>query len=145
MATYTLQISCHGIALDVNDQPVGTFILPNNTTVYYFTREGEQLDYNISIDIYNELVNNELERIKPKIEETKSFGAGVKNYSLWDLKDQNYVSGSLKVGETTPIIDLNGVTFNNPTNFRDLFFETLKALNWQDGDSVIIYFNACRE
>lgn len=145
MATFTLQFSCHGIALDVNNQPVGTFILPNNTTVYYFVREGGVLDYNVSIDIYNELVNNELDRIQPKIEETKSFGAAVKNYSLWDLKDQKFVSGSLRVGENTPIINIDGTTYNNPTNFRDLFYQTLGALNKQEGDSVIIYFNACRE
>jgi len=146
MVTYTLQFSSHGSSKYYNGGDTNKFTLfAKDLVVHYFVREGEILDYQESIDIYNELVSNDLGKVNTRIKDTKSTGAAVTNYVMWDLKDPNYVSGSLKVGEDKPIVDIDGYTHQKPILFNALLQQTLDKLGAKEEDKVVVYFNACRE
>jgi hypothetical protein len=146
MVTYTLQFSSHGSSKYHNGSPTNKFTLfAKDLVVHYFVRDGEILDYQESIDIYNELVSNDLGKVNTRIKDTKPTGAAVTNYVMWDLKDPKYVSGSLKVGEDQPIVDIAGYTHQKPILFNALLQQTLDKLGVKEEDKVVVYFNACRE
>lgn len=146
MTTYRLQFSSHASASFSNGSQVGMFVLyEEKLEVKYFVQPGEILDYDISIEIYNELVNNELDRVNKKVRNTKFYNSEVTDYVMWDLENPNYVSGSLIVGENTPIVDIAGTTFEKPIRFLGLLRQTLRELGANKEDEIIVYFNACRE
>jgi hypothetical protein len=140
MATYILQVSGHG-----EDQGRGRFPVAKNMRYKFFVPMGQVLDYPTSEEIYEDFVANDLPAVDAKVTNTYFEGALIDDYVLWDLQDPNYVSGVLQAGSTDPVVDIEGVTYQQPVTLTNLLALATMKLGIRVGiDNVTVYFNACR-
>lgn len=140
MATYILQVSGHG-----GDQGRGKFPVAPNMKYKFFVPMGEVLDYPTSEQIYQDFVANDLPAVDAQVQNTYFEGAMIDDYVLWDLQDPNYASGVLQAGSADPVIDIEGVTEQQPVTLTNLMALATMRLGIRVGiDNVTVYFNACR-
>ena len=139
--THYLQVSSHG-----QDTQQGTFHVPDGCTFKFFVKVGAILDYKESIEIYEEFAAADTDKLNARDKHTIFETGKVENYALWNLGDDQYVSGVLKLngpGSTTTLVRIDE-TQQHPVFFNDVIDQALAALKPHAGDEVIVYFNACR-
>ena len=141
MATYVLQISAHA------EPPAsgGTFPIAKDWQFKFFVSAGQELPYGASEDIYKELCAGDVAAADQRVKHTYFPGSPVTDYALWSLKDARYVSGVLKVGESTAVVDIGDVERSAPISLSNLLTLAIEDLGIDVGrDKVTVYFNACR-
>lgn len=117
----------------------------NGMTYKFFVRMGEVLPYPLSIEIYDEMAQDNMSAVDAKVINTYFEGAKMDQYAVWDLGDPAYVSGVLLAGSTDPIVDIAGVTQSEPIMLTNLMALAVEHLDFNsESDTMTIYFNACR-
>lgn len=122
------------------------FTLPGpNWQVRFFTKEPAILDYQLSIDIFEELARSDVGAVNKKVKETAyATITALTDYEIWDLEDPRYPSGTILVGDMAPTIDIAGTPVTTPIQFSTLLDLTQRQLDIKPEDKVVVYFNACR-
>lgn len=140
MAKFILQVSAHG-QYDNKSQ----FPIAKNWVYHFFSDKQQCVPYPLSEEIFQWFVKGELDKVNQKVIETRQSPKKVDNYVLWDLQDPNYTSGVFQAGSKVPIVDITGVTYNDPISLSNLLTLAIEVLEIRiPRDEVIIYFNACR-
>lgn len=141
MVQYIIQVSAH--AREPANSP--TMPVPENYTYNFFCKVGEILNWDQSVRIYEYLAHERYEEVDREVK-YKIFGGGtVVNYDLWSLGDPRYVSGTLRAGTTTALVDITQIDQTKPIGLAKLMAMTIRELReYNVNDQLIIYFNACR-
>ncbi|MBP6750414.1 MAG: hypothetical protein KA144_12300 [Xanthomonadaceae bacterium] len=141
MASYVLQISAHAEPPS-HDR---TFPIAEGWTFKFFVSSGQELPYGISEDIYKELCAGDVAAADKRVKNTYFPDSPLTDYDLWSLNDVRYVSGALKVGESTALVDIGDIERSAPISLSNLLALIVEELGIDVGkDEVTVYFNACR-
>jgi len=141
MAHFDIQISAHAAL-----PPDGAKLtVVSGYTFFFFCPQGEILDWDRSVEIYNDLKANKVDAVKGMANHTVFSGGKVSEYRLWDLGDPGFATGAVLAGQDEAIVSLAGVTADKPATLSELLANTVVALNAdKPGNTFNIFFNACR-
>lgn len=136
-----VQLSGHGSG-ETESYPV----LPK-WTYAFFCHEGEVLDWDLSVEVYNLLAKKDFDAVNKLVVDTAkgSDKDKVKNYKLWDLKDPKYASGLVLPGETTSYFEFpDGTSEKEPVEMSFFLTAAIEYNKLSFDREALIYVNACR-
>ncbi|WP_019960419.1 putative adhesin [Woodsholea maritima] len=139
--TDIVQLSAHGSG-ETDSYPV-----LKKWTYAFFCQEGEVLDWDLSVEVYNLLAKKDFDAVNKLVVDTAkgSNGDTVKNYKLWDLKDPNYASGLVLPGHTTAYYEFpSGTSEKNPIEMSHFLANAIDENKLSFDREAVIYVNACR-
>lgn len=139
--TDIVQLSAHGSG-ETESYPVFA-----KWTYAFFCKEGEVLDWDLSVHVYNLLAAKDFDAVNKLVVDTAKGANGdkVKNYKLWSLNDPKFASGLVLPGQTTSLFDFpSGTSESKPVEMSNFLVAAIEEDVLSDQREALIYINACR-